>query len=208
MNIVRGAIERDPVHTTVYRLTPNGWPDRIRDIPCIAHHSLGTRDELTTEDGVLLKGNRVCISPELHDRTIYNLHDSHQGVEKVTHLARTHVYWPRIDVDITDYVRHCTIYARHKAFQTIQPMLPRDWVPQQELDTGYFTHYSKDYPLIADPFSKYSFIYRVHSKTFDSLTQCLQDPFHIIPKRFTPTMGLLSPQISCLNSYPHKALLI
>ena len=102
----------------------NGWPDKMRAIPCIACHFWGTIDELTIEEGVLLKGIRVCIPPELHDKTLYDLHDSHQGVGKMTHLARTQVYWPRINADIADYVRHCTICARHKASQTVQPMLP------------------------------------------------------------------------------------
>ena len=33
MNIVRGAVERDPIHSTVYRLTLNGWPNRIQEVP-------------------------------------------------------------------------------------------------------------------------------------------------------------------------------
>ena len=33
LNIMRGAIERRPVHGIVYRLTLNGWPDRMRDVP-------------------------------------------------------------------------------------------------------------------------------------------------------------------------------
>ena len=61
LNLIRGAIERDLLHTTVYRLTLNGWPDKIRDVPQIACHFWGTRDELTIEEGILLKGNRVCI---------------------------------------------------------------------------------------------------------------------------------------------------
>ena len=126
LNLVRGTIERDPVHATVYRLTLNGWSDRMRDVPHIGCHFWGTRNKLTIEEGVLLKGNRVCIPLELHMRTPYDLHDSHQGVEKMIHLARTHVYWPRINVDIADYVKCCTICARHKASQTVQPMLPRD----------------------------------------------------------------------------------
>ena len=36
LNIVRGAIERDPIHSTTYRLTLNGWPDRIQEVPRIA----------------------------------------------------------------------------------------------------------------------------------------------------------------------------
>ena len=62
---------------------------------------------------------------------------------------------------------------------TAQPMLPRDIPdgPWQELAVDYCTPYSKDYLLITDPFSKYPFIYRVHSKTSDSLIQCLEDLF-------------------------------
>ena len=31
------------------------------NVPGLACHIWGTRDELTIEDGVLLKGNRICI---------------------------------------------------------------------------------------------------------------------------------------------------
>ena len=48
LNIVRGAVERDPIHSPVYRLTLNGWPDRIQEVLQIACHFLGTQDELTT----------------------------------------------------------------------------------------------------------------------------------------------------------------
>ena len=123
---MKGATERDPRHSTVNRLTLNGWPEKMRNVPHLACDLLGTRDELTIEDDVLLNGNRICIPPELHDRTLYGLHDSHQGIEKMMHLARSSIYWPGINTDITDYVRHCTICAKHKTLQAIQLMLPRD----------------------------------------------------------------------------------
>ena len=169
----------DPIHSAVYRMTLNGWPNRIHDVPCLACHFWSLRDELTIEDGVLLKGNRVCIPPELHDRTLYDLHDSHQGIEKMTHIARANMYWPGIDPNIADYVRRCTICTRHKASQTVQPMLPHDIPdrPWQELAADYFTHKGKDYLLIADTFSKYPFIFKTHSKTTDSIINPLQDLF-------------------------------
>ena len=121
-------------------MTLNGWPNRVHDVPCLACHFWSLRDKLIIEDGVLLKGNRVCIPPELHDRTLYDLHDSHQGIEKMTHIARANMYWPGIDADIADYVRRCTICTKHKASQTVQPMLPCDIpdVPWQELASEYF----------------------------------------------------------------------
>ena len=160
-------------------MTLNGWSDRIQDVPHLACHFWSLRDEVTIKEGVLFKGNRVCIPPELHDRTLYDLHNSHQGIEKMTHIARANVYWPGIDADIADYVRRCIICAKHKASQTVQPMLQRDipYRPWQELAKDYFTHKGKEYLLIADTFSKYPFIYKIHSKTTYSIIQHLQDLF-------------------------------
>ena len=126
MLIIKGAIECDPIHLAVYRVTLNGWPNRVHDVPHLACHFWSLRDKLTIKDGVLLKGNRVCIPPELHDRTLYDLQDSHQPIEKMTHIARANVYWPDINANIADYVRRCTICTKYKASQTVQPMLLHD----------------------------------------------------------------------------------
>ena len=177
--IIQGAIEHNPILSAVYRMTLNGWPNRVQDVPCLARHFWSLRDELTIEDGVLMKGNCICIPPELHDRTLYDLHDSHQGIEKMGHIARANIYWPGIDADISDYVRRCTICTKYKASQATQPMLPQDIPdsPWQELAADYFMHKGKDYLLIADTFCKYPFIYKVHSKTTDSIIHYLQDLF-------------------------------
>ena len=52
--------------------------------------------------------------------------------------------------------------------------------PWQELAADYFTHKGKDYLRIADTFSKYPFVYKVHSKTTDSIINRLQDLFFTI----------------------------
>ena len=177
--IIQGAIECDPILSAVYRVTLDSWPNRVQDVPHLARHFWSLRDELTIEDGVLMKGNCVCITPELHDRTLYDWHDSHQCIEKMTHITRPNIHWPGIDGDISDYVRRCTICTKYKASQATQPMLPHNIPdsPWQELAADYFMHKNKDYLLIADTFSKYPFIYKVHSKTTESIIHYLQDLF-------------------------------
>ena len=61
INIIMGSIERDPILSTVYQLTLNGWPERISQVPRIARQFGGARDELSIEEGLLLKGNCICI---------------------------------------------------------------------------------------------------------------------------------------------------
>ena len=177
LNIVRGAIERDPIHSTTYRLTLNGWPDRVHEVPRIARQFWGTRDELTVENGILLKGDRVCIPPELYERMLSDLHGNHRGIEKMRHLAQHTVYWLGLDADIANYVNRCKTCTQHKAKQAVQPMLPRDVPdsPWQELAADFFTHNHKEYLLIVDTFSKYPFVYQISSKTAESISKKFQN---------------------------------
>ena len=46
LNIIKGATRRDPIHSTVYRLMLNRWPEKMRNVPHLAHHFGGTRDKL------------------------------------------------------------------------------------------------------------------------------------------------------------------
>ena len=102
INIIIGAVERDPILSTVYRITLNGWPSKMSKVPRIARQFWGATDELTVEDGVLLKGDHVCIPRELYYRSLHELHEIHLGMEKMQHRARAMMYWPRMNVDITE----------------------------------------------------------------------------------------------------------
>ena len=132
LNMIKDTVKRDPMYSTIHRMTLNDWSKRIQDVPHLACNFWSIRDELTVEEGVLLKGNGICIPPELHDRTLYELHNSHQGIKKMTHIVRANVYWPSINADIANYTKRCTICAKYKASQTVQPMLPCD-IPVAEV---------------------------------------------------------------------------
>ena len=126
LDVIRGAVECNPVYSTVYCLTLRQWPDQVQDVPHVARHFWGARDELSIDNGLLLKGTRVCIPPELLKKTLADLHGAHQGVDRMQAQAREAVYWPGIDSDISDYVSQCTICTKHKASLPAQPMLLRD----------------------------------------------------------------------------------
>ena len=146
-------------------------------VPRIAQHYWGTWDELSIEASILLKGDHICTPPELLNRTLADLHSTHQRLEKMQALASEAVYWPSIDVDITDYVKRCAICTWHKTCLPAQPMLPRDICsgPWQEMVADYFHHSSKDYLLIADLFSKYHFLFCLTSYSAHAQVQKLQE---------------------------------
>ena len=140
INIIRGSIERDPILSTVHWLTLNGWPDRISKVQRIARQFWGTRDKLSIEEGLLMKGNCICIPQELYDRSLYELHEMHLGIEKMQHRARATLYLPGLDADIVEYVKRYKTCTQQKATQHIQIMIPRHVpvAPQQDLAADFF----------------------------------------------------------------------
>ena len=92
LDIIQGSVECDPVYSTLYHLTLWGWLDCVQDVPHIARHFWGARDELSIDTGLLLKGTRVWVPPEVLKRTLADLHGAHQGVDRMQAQARESVY--------------------------------------------------------------------------------------------------------------------
>ena len=53
----------DPVLSTVYQLAQHGWPKERRRVPNMAKYYWDFRDELSTDEGLLLKGPSLIIQP-------------------------------------------------------------------------------------------------------------------------------------------------
>ena len=93
LNVIRGTIECNPIHNTLYHMTLNGWPKHPHQVLRAIKIYWGTRAELLIEEGLLIKGNSMCIPPELYDRILTDLHESHQVITKMQLIARATVYW-------------------------------------------------------------------------------------------------------------------
>ena len=142
-------VEQDPAHNTLYHLILNGWPSHTAQVPRITWHFLDAWDELSIKNGILIKGDCICIPPELFDYTLADLHEGHQEVKKMQLLTWASVYWPSTDTDDADYVLRYTLCTQNKATQPIQPMVTCD-IPDglwQNIAANYFIHNGKRLPL-------------------------------------------------------------
>ena len=87
----------DPITGTVYQLTQQGWPHQRRHTPRMARAYWDFRDELSTDDGLLLKDPRIVIPSCLHEEYFERLHYGHLSASKIQDNARQHLYWPGLD---------------------------------------------------------------------------------------------------------------
>ena len=86
---LKDSTQRDPILAMVYQLTQQGWPHQRRHVPHLARRYWDFRDELSTDDGMLLKGPRLIIPGELQEEYLSRLHEGHLSASKVQENAKT-----------------------------------------------------------------------------------------------------------------------
>ena len=76
-------------------------------MPHLAQRYWDFRDELSTDDGLLLKGPRLVIPGELQEEYLHHLREGDLSSSKVQENAKQHMYWIGINADIEDYTKRC-----------------------------------------------------------------------------------------------------
>ena len=108
------------------------------------------------------------------------LHLGHFGIERMKQLARTAVYWPCIDTDITDMARQCTACNEHQNAPTKLPIHP--WmVPEKPWSRVHIDHaidfMGSNWLVVIDAYSKYPCIHATTSTSTKSTTALLEEDF-------------------------------
>ena len=83
-------------------LTKNGWPiNRCADHDLKPYlHTRTRKHELSVEQGCLMWGLRTVIPPSLRQTILAELYEGHPGIACMKSIARSHVWWPKIDQEI------------------------------------------------------------------------------------------------------------
>ena len=121
---VARATREDPILSKVMRWQRHGWPETIEEEVKPLH---AKRQELTIEQDVLLRGIRVVVPESLRDRVLGQLHETHPGICRMKGIARTHVWWPKIDEHIEHVVRNCSECQLQQPLPTAAPVHPLVW---------------------------------------------------------------------------------
>ena len=165
---LKDTMREDPILGTVYQLTQQGWPHQRRHTLWMARAYWDFRDQLSTDEGLLLMGPRIVIPSCLHEEYLGRLHQGHLSATKVQQNTHQHLYWPGLDADIVDYTRRC----QECICQSQPPKEPLQAhnVPQKpwkRIDMDYFYMNSRLYIMICDYFSKFPFLFQ--TKTHDQV---------------------------------------
>ena len=121
---VQVATRQDPVLSKVHQFTREGWP---ASIPDEYKPYWNRRQELSTEGGCLMWGNRVVIPQKLRARLVEELHRDHPGMVKMKAVARSYLWWPGVDRDLEECARSCLSCQAVRNAPTVAPLHPWVW---------------------------------------------------------------------------------
>ena len=90
-----------------------GWPKSIKQVPPVLQPFWTSREELTVEDGLVLKGTRIVIPIKQQGTILKLIHEGHLGLNKGKLCAKETVYWPGLNDQLEDLVLNCKLCLKY-----------------------------------------------------------------------------------------------
>ena len=183
---LRRATVRDPVLSAVFRRVVDGWPSGSDHISPELQPYFHRRNELSTEDGLLLWGGRVVIPFALRSELLHLLHQGHPGIVGMKAKARSQVWWPGIDRQIEETVNSCfpCQESRPKAAQVPE----RPWhypdAPWKRVHMDHAEYEGRLILVVVDAHFKWIDAHVTSSTGAQATIECLRRSFadHGVPK--------------------------
>ena len=124
----------------------------------VAHHYSDMLEELKSDDGQLLKSNRLIISMVLQKKYLQDLHEDYVSIIKSQTEAFNTIHWPSTDDNIDGYICHCGVFIKSKQSEAAKPLMKVPQGPQQNIGEDFFVME----PVISNNFPKFPFILPVN----------------------------------------------
>lgn len=189
---IRTATRHDPVLSKVYSYVMTGWPSETLQ----EHFKPFTsrKNELSVHEGCVLWGSRVVIPHKCEQQVLELLHDTHPGMTRMKSLARSYVWWPNLDADIENKVKHCDVCQRSRPLPAAQPLHPWEWPgkPWCRLHLDYLGPFQgKMILVIVDAHSKWLDAHVTSTSTSSTTIEKLRQVFatHGLPRMIVSDNG-------------------
>ena len=137
------------------------------------------RQEISEEDGLLYKNQRLIMPHSERLETLKVLHLGHYADDKMQLRALETVYWPRINRDILKQYQSCKTCIKYSMSQRNELLQshPTPEVPWHTVATDLFKTKNSKYVLNVDYYSRFPVLRKLGSTTFKVLVQEMKAVF-------------------------------
>ena len=154
---IREATDRDPILHELKTVVSKGWPDSKHQMSPYINPYFSFRDEITIENGILLRGERIIIPKSLQYEMKNKVHSGYLGINSCLRRARTYLYWPGMSAEIRQFVENCNTCSSFHMKQATQPLFMHEIPdrPWQKLGIDLFSIKNRNYLVTVDYFSQF-----------------------------------------------------
>ena len=156
---IKELTDKDAVLSRICRYIQSGWPASIDKEEMQPFFS--RRNTLSVLHGCVLWGSHVLVPKPCRSDVLKELHQVHPCSNKMKALARSYVWWPKMDSEIEAMVKDCTVCQGSQSLPSVAPLHPWEWPTQP---------WSRLHLDFAGPFMGHMFLILVdaHSKWIET----------------------------------------
>ena len=185
--------KKDKILQSVMNTMSLGWPQSKQLCPPPVQQFWDSRHDLTTVNGMLVKGNRIVIPNTMQKDVLHKLHSAHQGMDRTKRRARQSCYWPKMNAEIEKMVKTCTECLRYRPSKPKEELKPRPVPtrPWEKIGSDLFDLHGDVFVIITDYYSLWPEVYKLKAATSDQVIEVMKDAFsrHGIPTELVSDNG-------------------
>ena len=105
------------------------------------------------------------------------LHEEHQGIVAMKAIARSYMWWPRLNDDIEAQAQNCQIFQTVRTSPPVAPLHPRTWPTRvwQRLHIDFAEKDGSNFLVVVDSHSKWLEVKLMNSTTSQRTIAVLRD---------------------------------
>ena len=127
--------EADETLQLIKPIILQGWPEDKVKVPDSLLPYFHTRDELSVQNGLIFRGERLIIPKSMRPTMINAVHKSHLGINSCLRRARECLFWPGMSSDIKIEVEKCSACRKFETSQAKETLMSHE-IPSRPLGQG------------------------------------------------------------------------
>lgn len=153
----KNAIANDITLNTVIKYIESGWPKNRNDVNSIAKCYWDFREELSVLDGIILKNSLIVVPKVLRSEMLKKLHGGHVALTTCKIRARSSVFWPGLNKDLSNYINKCESCIKYQPSNRKEPLLSHEIekIPWYKIGMDICMYDDKYYLVLIDYYSKF-----------------------------------------------------
>ena len=156
-----------------------GLPEGKKDVSVLLTPYFAFSDELSVQDGIIFKGERVVVPQAIRGETKKQIHAAHLGINGCITWARETLFWPGMADDMRTFISSCETCRKYETCNQKEPLMSHESpsLPWEKVCVDLFSVDGKHYMVIIDYYSNFWELDKLNSTDSGSIIKIMKVHF-------------------------------